>query len=644
MLACHLLMAAPFVGYSQSEIVMTIGGQQITKEEFVRLYRKNNENLINDSLRKSPEEYLDLFVNYKLKVLEAKNKGMDTLSSFTAEFGKYRNQLAKNYLNYNEITEEDMRSAYQRMCSEVKAAHILIRLAPDAQPEQDSAIYRKCMDIRNQILQGSDFETVATQYSEDPSVSRNQGMLGYFSAFQMVSEFEDAAFNLQPGDLSMPIRTKYGYHIIKVYDKRPNPGEIQVAHIMKRLLPNAGTAQIQAATNELDSIRNLLMRGEDFASLASMYSDDRNSAQNGGALPYFSTSGILPEFSDAAFSLSADGEISSVVRTPAGLHLIKRINIKPVDTYEKLKPFIQERLRNNPLITKQKQQKFIEQLLETYSARPDNEVLNLLAAQAKEPSILTGESELPMHAQNEIILTIDNDHFQTNEFIELFNQQLRKATNKERISIAELFKSFSDDKLIWLENQNLEKKYPDFKYLTQEYHDGILLFNLTEEIVWKKAVQDSTGLVTFYEQNKELFKWDSRFDGWAIQCENQEVRDYIDQIFEQSSELDATELRDLLDSRFPNQSFIQKGIFARGQNPLVDYFVWNAAKPQSYVEGLHFVRGNLVPPAAKTLEEARGQYISAYQDQLEKNWIENLRKKYKVKLNKKVFNTIESVE
>lgn len=174
---------------------MTINGEPVSKEEFASLYRKNNQSLIDDSLKTTPEEYLDLFINYKLKVLEAENLGKDTLASFRKEFSDYREQLAKQFLNYTEITEDDLKEAYQRMCTEINAEHILLRTPPNANAEQDSAVYQRCIEIRQKIANGAGFEQLATQYSEDPSVEKNRGNLGYFTAFQMVPQFEDAAFS-----------------------------------------------------------------------------------------------------------------------------------------------------------------------------------------------------------------------------------------------------------------------------------------------------------------------------------------------------------------------------------------------------------------------------------------------------------------
>lgn len=633
-LGSHLLMALSFTGRAQSETILTIDGNPVSKEEFVSLYMKNNQSLIDDSLKTTPEEYLDLFINYKLKVLEAEHLGMDTLASFRKEFTQYREQLAKQFLNYSEISEADLQQAYQRMCTEVNASHILLRTPPNSTQEQDSAVYDRCVQLRNEIINGANFEETAATISEDPSAQKNQGNLGYFTAFQMVPQFEEAAFSLTPGEISMPVKTKFGYHLIKLIDKRPNPGQIQVAHIMKQVTANASPKDIANATNILDSLKQRIESGEDFAKLAQQFSDDKNSARNGGVLPYFSQSGIVPEFAKASFALMKDGDLSDLVRTPYGLHLIKRIHLKPVPPYDEVKDLLIERLRSNGVFTQQKHDLFITKLKESYNISENKKIINEL--------LQNTNVEEHYDTSNEWLFKIDTTNISVTEFLTAWNKQRQSA--KTPLNIRDFYKNYLDEKLIEVENQNLENKNPEFRSLINEYHDGILLFNLMEEKIWTKASRDSAGLRAYYDQNPAKFEWDTRFKGWVIQCNNQGSRDYIDQIFEEDPEISVEELTDLLNLNYKNQASVQKGIFAAGQNELVDYLVWNKSEPKNYKDGLHFVRGDLTPPSAKTLDEAKGQYIAAYQDELEHQWLKDLREKYKVKVNRKVLKTIESIK
>ncbi len=493
-------MALSFAGLAQQETIMTINGEPVSKEEFASLYRKNNQSLIDDSLKTTPEEYLDLFINYKLKVLEAENLGKDTLASFRKEFSDYREQLAKQFLNYTEITEDDLKEAYQRMCTEINAEHILLRTPPNANAEQDSAVYQRCIEIRQKIANGAGFEQLATQYSEDPSVEKNRGNLGYFTAFQMVPQFEDAAFSLAPGEVSMPVRTRFGYHLIKLIDKRPNAGQMQVAHIMKLVTANATEAQLTKARNELDSIKKRVEAGEDFTKLAMEYSDDKNSDQNGGILPYFSKSGIVPEFGEASFALKKDGDLSEIIRTPYGLHLIKRIHLKPVPPFDDVKGLLTERLRSNSVLSQQKHDQFIKKLEESYTIQENEAIKSELLK-----SLHTDENKAKL-ATDEWLFKFDQTAFTANDFIAAWNKQ---SPERRRAVVPEdFYKNYFDTSLIETENQNLEAKNPEFKSLINEYHDGILLFNLMEDKVWNKATKDTAGLQIFYQRNPDKFLWE----------------------------------------------------------------------------------------------------------------------------------------
>ncbi len=626
---------------TKPEVILTIPGEEVSKDEFVRLYQKNNQFLPDDSLRKSPEEYMDLFINYKLKVIQAQDLGLDTLAAFRKEYKQYRDQLAEQYLKPADFSDELYKQAYDRMCTEVKAAHILIQCTENASPAEVEKARDRCLDIRARVLAGADFESMAMQYSDDPSAKQNKGILGYFTAFQMVPEFEEAAFKLAAGELSQPVRSKFGFHLIYLYDKRPNAGKIQVAHIMKQLPPNASELSVKKAFATMDSIRVLATNGADFSALAKTESDDRSSAAKGGILPYFTATGMIPEFAEASFALKQDGDISPVIRTSYGFHLIKRIDLKPMESIDVLKPIITDRFRSNPVVTIQKQEAFVDSLKQVYHFEEDREAVqkildNYLLQDRNKP--LTTE----FAAQE--LFRIDGKAVAVADFQNYLDERLLKPGQVNSYSVNQLYAEFTQSQLLKTEDNHLEENYPEFNYLTKEYHDGILLFNLSEQMVWDKAVQDSVGLAKFYAGSKKTIQWDKRFEGWVIQCRNQDVRDFIDDIFAEDSKMSKEELNEILRTKFENQAFVQKGIFARGDNPLVDYLVWEDAKPESYQEGLHFIRGNMLPPTAKTLEEARGQYVSAYQDELEKQWIKSLRKQYKFKVNKQVLKTVENIQ
>lgn len=621
------------LGQTDSDILVQIDDQAITKEEFVWLYEKNNSYLLNDSEKKTPSEYLDLFINFKLKVMEAQRLGYDTIPGFVSELKTYRDELAKPYLTAIQYTDQMVETAYERMKTEIDASHILILLDQSAMPNDTLQAWNEVMEIRNQLLQGADFGELAVKYSEDPSSKQNKGRLGYFSAFQMVYPFEDAAYKTAVGEITQPVRTSFGYHLIRVNDRRPAKGQIKVAHIMKRLDEHTSEEAVNQQKQQLDSLLAELKSGSDFAKLARQHSDDRRTAQNGGELSWFSSSGMMPEFADPAFELEDDGDLSHVVRTPYGWHIIKRIEYRPVPGFDTLQDFLNEKIRNNAEISQHSSEIFIQNLKKEYNFEQDHQGLDQLTT-AIESSTL--KSFRPANPE-EVLFQFAEQKVSTKEFVDYLKEKVN-----DKVSTQQAYENFVARTLTKYENSRLEAKYPEFRFLMQEYHDGILLFNLSEDTIWDAAARDSAGLEAFYQKNKSKYHWEERFHGWSIKCENQEVKDFVEAVFEEDPEIREDELSDLLKNHFEKTSAkIRFGYFEKGADKLVDHLVWNAPKPDDFKDGLHFVRGNKVSPQAKTLGEARGLYISDYQNQLEEQWIKELRKRYRVKINRKVLKKIE---
>lgn len=641
-----LFLAIPLWGFAQpdGEIIMTIDNQPVLKEEFVRLYRKNNQNLMAGAEKKSPEEYLDLFINYKLKVREAQKLGLDTLPEFRNEFRKYRAEVAKPYLTNAEYTEEQVETAYYRTTHEIKASHILLLLDENATPADTLTVWNKLMELRKQVSEGADFNELAAQYSQDPSAKQNKGLLGYFSSFQMVFPFEDAAFITPVGEVSMPVRSRFGYHLIMVHDLRPAAGQLKVAHIMKRIPENTSEEAVNRLKTEMDSLAMLARSGADFAQLARQHSDDQRSASVGGELPWFTRGNMLPEFAEAAFALPTDGAISYPVRTSYGWHLIKRLEHKPVPPLEEMRESLIDQIRRNPDINKLNHETLINRLKLDWDYRPFEDNFEEFARQAE--SAITGGRIQPadISTPEELLFTFSNGNMTFADFADYLTMNRFEQPATFHSQLKQLYEQFVAKKLMEAEDERLEEKHPEFRHLVQEYHDGILLFNLSEKKIWQVAAEDSLGLERYFKQAKYKYLWGERFQGWVIQCQSQEERDFVDQVLAADSQLPVEELKDRFKIEFNRELTAQKGAFEKGDHPLVDHLVWFGPKPTDFRENLHFIHGNKVEPQPKTLNETRGQYMADYQQYLENNWIRELRKKYRVKVNKKIIESIESVK
>ncbi|MCC6684447.1 MAG: peptidylprolyl isomerase, partial [Bacteroidia bacterium] len=327
------------------EVLFTFGTDTVYRSEFERIYSKNNTSKEKPD-EKSIREYLDLYVNFKLKVKEAIRMGLDTLPSFKSELAGYRKQLAQPYLIDQKVSQQLVKEAYERMKYEINASHILIRLDENALPKDTIAAYKKIMDLRAKIMKGESFDSVAAKFSEDPSAVSNYGNLGWFTAFQMIYQFETGAYTTEPGKISMPVRTRFGYHLIKVIDKRAATGEIKVAHIGIRVPSSATSEQQLEIKSRVDAIYTKLKQGEKFEDLVKQYSEDERTAQQKGELNWFSgTNNSFPqEFKDAAFALKENGTFSAPVRTSFGWHIIKRVDKRGLQPLAELEESIKSKV------------------------------------------------------------------------------------------------------------------------------------------------------------------------------------------------------------------------------------------------------------------------------------------------------------
>ena len=295
-----LALMASSTQKTNDEILLTVGTEEITVSEFQSVFQKNNN--LEEVTPEEMDEYLDLFVKFQMKVLDAKEMQLDTFASFQKELAGYRKQLARPYLTDKQAEESLIIEAYNRMTQEVRASHILLLVDEDALPKDTLESYNRINSLRSKILKGEDFESVAKAYSEDPSAKSNGGDLGYFSAFRMVYPFETVAFNTEVGTISKPFRTRFGYHIVKTTDKRSSRGEVKVAHIMIEQKSNATEQEKKVSNDKLEQLLDFFKEGKSFDELV-RYSDDKGSSKQGGELPWFSTGQMVFEFEEAVLRL-----------------------------------------------------------------------------------------------------------------------------------------------------------------------------------------------------------------------------------------------------------------------------------------------------------------------------------------------------
>lgn len=630
-------MSLPSLSQKKPDVLARVGDMTVLSEEFIKIYNRNNDNIIDPAEKKTPEEYLELYINFKLKVLEAQKLGLDTLQSFREELAGYRAELAAPYLTDISFNENLVEETYNRMKKEINASHILISFAPDAGINDTIDAWNRILEISKELKAGLDFNEAAKKYSEDPSAVQNHGNLGWFTVFQMVTPFEDAAYNTPAGQISGPVKTRFGYHLIKVNGQREANGEIKVAHIMKMFPQHISEERKASLKHEIDSIYTLLKGGANFAELAKKHSDDQRSAAMGGEMPYFGRSRMIPEFSDPAFALKENGDFTQPVETAFGYHIIMRLDLKPIPAFDEVKGELEERIKRDPERSTQSRDIFISKLKSQYSFTRNQEAIDKLMSGFGE-WFVDGKLTVPADADRQTVLfSLDGKNYTVNDWIEyLKDLQIAAESNQARV-LQSQFDIWEHSTIIEYEDQKLESKYPEFKSLLQEYHDGLLLFAVSEQKIWNRASSDTTGLQAFYLTNRDKYMWGDRYKGVIVKCSNPEIRNKIEDRLGEG--IPISEIFDMTGIN-ANLVSIEEGSWSKGENPIIDFYVWNGPKPADWNSENSFVQGEIAGPEPKTLEEARGFHISDYQQFLEDEWIRELRAKYRIQINKKALKKI----
>lgn len=667
-LFCIFSLQQVFSQINDDAIFLTIGKQTVSTSDFERIYNKNNS--ISNTDKQTVEEYLPMFINFKLKVQAAIDAGYDTLLSFRNELKGYRDQLAKSYLTNNSAVDSLIQEAYLRMHTEVNASHIMVALKAEANPEDTLIAWKKIMALRQRLLSGESFEKLAYELSEDPSAKNNQGNLGYFSAFQMVYPFESAAYNNKVGEVSMPVRSKFGYHLIKTNAKRPARGEIKVAHIMLMVPQGSPDSVWLSAENKIKDIAQQLKAGADFATLAKERSEDRGSARNGGELPTFGAGRMVPEFDEAAFKLQTPGEISTPVRTFYGWHIIKLIEKYGIPEFEKIKQDLKSRISrderaeagsNSFIAHLKKEYNFIENknllthLYKTSNTKPlvKSSKTTQIPEKEAENSLPSKKNYLNPNFDKNItsleLFSFAEQKIRLSQFIDYLKQvpEPDSTVNLEKF-IHTNYAVFVKNSLMHYEDNHLEQKYPEFKSLVQEYHDGILLFNLSDSLVWSKASKDSAGLQKFYNEHISSYKWPQRLEASVISSESNEN---IQKALKAAKKLRTSEkiaqnlAKSVCDTSNLSCVTINYGKFVKGENQIIDSVTWEKGFSNIMeLNGNHqfVVVHNLLPPTTKTLDETRGMAIADYQGYLESEWISFLRKQYAIMINNDILNQLKN--
>ncbi|TAF63055.1 MAG: peptidylprolyl isomerase [Cytophagales bacterium] len=520
-------------------VIATIGQTPLYVSDFKYLYEKNATNP--DYSKQSIEEYLQNYINYKLKIVDAQEEKIDQRDGFKREMQSYRDQLAQPYLIDQEKVDELVKEAYNRMQEEVNVSHILLKVSEEADPQDTLIAYEKIIELRKKALEGKSFENLAYTYSEDPTAQFNNGNIGYFTALQMMYNFENASYNATVGEISGLFRTSLGYHFLKVLDRRPANGTIKTAHIMVSIAPNASAADSAKAKKRIEEVYEKLQKGGDWSQLCIEYSDDKDSRNKAGELPEFTIRKVIPEFEKVALNLQNKGEISKPFITQYGWHIIKLLEKQKPTSFEEVEDELRQKvlrgsryeITQKALVDKLQKNNALQENIKTYEkirARADN-------------ALLRGEWNYEKNdpSLNEALISFENkDLKQKREFTvgDFFQYITEKQVPKSDINQPAnyfdiLYKRFKDFATIEFEKSLLEKKYPNYQLLVKDYTEGMMLFQIMNEKVWQKALNDTLGAEKYFLQNREQYQWKTRANATIYELTDTETAQKLNTLLEQ---------------------------------------------------------------------------------------------------------------
>lgn len=641
------------IAQEKDPVILTVAGEEITKSEFLNVYQKNNVNgeVID---RKSLEEYMELYINFRLKVKEAESLGMDTMRSFKDELAGYRKQLAQPYLIDEKMNRSLLEEAYNRKKEDIRASHLLIKVDRNAAPADTLEAYKKIMSLRKRVMKGEDFGKLAAEFSDDLSardrtvdnrvVKGNRGDLGYFTVFDMVYPFETGAYNTKVGEVSNPIRSDFGYHLIYVTDRKPALGKVQVAHILLKAKTQATAADTAEMDKKAQEIYERLLKGEDFTALAQQYSDDKTTSTKGGVLPWFGANRMIPEFIKEVSKLEKIGDVAKPFTSSFGWHIVKLIDKKDIGTYEDNLNDLKQNLSRSDR-AKKSEDALISKIKDEYKFTQNLKAKNEFYKVVTDTIFKAGWSTDNAKELNKVLFTIGRHQYTQQDFaLYLVQNQKKSAPENINAYVDRMYSAFVNQKLLEYEDSQLESKYPEFKALMKEYRDGILLFELTEQKIWSKASKDTTGLEAYYNANKQNYMWQQRADAsiYTLNSTDKKILESLRSAVKKG--LTDNEILELINNDSTTVLSIDRRKFEKEENQLVDRIKWAKGETSESVEDgkTTIIKINeVIEPEPKKLNEVKGLVTANYQDYLEQQWIKELRNKYPFKVNQEVLSSIK---
>ncbi|HLT47623.1 MAG TPA: peptidylprolyl isomerase [Rubricoccaceae bacterium] len=606
-------------------------GEDLTLDEFEAAYANSvggADEAADDSMA-ALEDFLDRYVNFRLKVRQARDLGLDQDSSLQAEMAEYRDQLARPYFTDQAVLEDIIRDLYEKQQEEIRASHILVMVDAAAPPADTLAAYERTRAFLDSLEAGVPFDDLAFRHSEDPSARRNRGDLGYFTGGRMVEAFEEAAYNTPVGEVAGPLRTRFGYHLIWVQDRRDRTPDIRASHILIRVQGNT-PADSAAARETIEGLRERILAGEDFATLARQYSDDVASGRRGGDLGFFGLGRMVPPFNDAAFALQNPGDISDVVETQFGYHLIRLEERASLPTYEEAYPELKRLAEQLPRTTLRRQEIGREERAAAGFTFDSTLVAQALGQFDADSLDLQLRRDGFGDYAGRTFATIGDTAYTFTDFYLWYGRQQPQAATDPRAGVMEQMDLYLAEQGFEYALAQLEERDPAFRALLEQYVDGVLLFKISEDSVWTPAAEDEAGLRAYYEAHRGDYRWPQRHRVLAFTSPSDSLLNAV------AADLDAGRpAAEVFAAHEDARLTLRLDTLYLADTTGTPLDVVFDLQPGQHSEVLPersrlavYVLDGIEAPREKTFEEARAEVVTNYQDVLEGAWVARLRERY----------------
>lgn len=605
-------------------VVMKVNGLPVTLSEFEYLYKKNNAQQVLDL---SLDEYVKMFVTYKLKVCAARAAGLDTVSSFRSDMSRYASELAMPYFTDRELADSLIGVAYANYRRVVTLHHLL--LPPYTSDRDEKAQLALADSLRERVLGGEDFEDIIRRYSVDPQAPKKHGYMR-FSGGMLPYPFEEVAFSTPVGTLSKVFRTPYGIHLLKVDACEDDPGEVKTRHILKLTQGLDETASLQKKA-AIDSLKKCLDAGADFATVASMETEDPSGRKNGGDLPWFGVGRMVPEFEEAAFALP-DGKVSDPVRTAYGYHLILRQAWRPTRPLDSVRSDL-EMIMSRDYRSEMVRQRVLDKCLRSAGGGENARCTRKIAKILKENGGLNQASRNKILALKDAAFTIGDKKYPVSEVVSRMRSDDIPGEAGASVAYRTALRGAMNAELKSLFETTLADREPSYRNLLNEYAEGNLLYEISSRMVWDRANSDREGLAAYYAAHIGDFRWDApHYKGFVISAESDSVADaalaYLDGITAADADF-ATELR----KKFGRTAKVERVLAAKGDNKVIDYVGFAGTRPEGDRQWKAYrgYRGSVIDQP-ESVDDVRSLVSMAYQQHLEDEWVAALRERYPVEI------------